>query len=36
MLGGKEITGKARDHAREMLQMAGNPDQKGRSTRRKA
>jgi len=36
MLGGKEITGKARDHAREMLQMAGNPDQKGRSAKRKA
>jgi len=36
MLGGKEITGKAREHAREMLQMAGNPDQKARSTRRKA
>jgi DNA repair protein RecN (Recombination protein N) len=35
MLGGKEITGKARDHAREMLQMAGNPDQKGRSAKRK-
>ncbi len=36
MLGGKEITGKAREHAREMLQMAGNPDQKGRSAKRKA
>jgi DNA repair protein RecN (Recombination protein N) len=36
MLGGKEITGKAREHAREMLQMAGNPDQKGRSSKRKA
>jgi DNA repair protein RecN (Recombination protein N) len=36
MLGGKEITGKAREHAREMLQMAGNPDQKARSSRRKA
>jgi DNA repair protein RecN (Recombination protein N) len=36
MLGGKEVTGKARDHAREMLQMAGNPDQKGRSAKRKA
>jgi len=36
MLGGKEITGKARDHAREMLQMAGNPDQKGRGAKRKA
>ena len=31
MLGGKEITGKAREHAREMLQMAGSPDQKARS-----
>jgi DNA repair protein RecN (Recombination protein N) len=36
MLGGKEITGKAREHAREMLQMAGNPDHKGRSSKRKA
>jgi DNA repair protein RecN (Recombination protein N) len=36
MLGGKEITGKAREHAREMLQMAGNPDQKARGSRRKA
>ncbi len=36
MLGGKEVTGKAREHAREMLQMAGNPDQKGRSAKRKA
>jgi DNA repair protein RecN (Recombination protein N) len=36
MLGGKEITGKARDHAREMLQMASNSDQKARSARRKA
>jgi DNA repair protein RecN (Recombination protein N) len=36
MLGGKEITGKAREHAREMLQMAGNPDQKARSSKRKA
>jgi DNA repair protein RecN (Recombination protein N) len=36
MLGGKEVTGKARDHAREMLQMAGNPDQKARSSKRKA
>jgi DNA repair protein RecN (Recombination protein N) len=36
MLGGKEITGKAREHAREMLQKAGNPDQKARSSRRKA
>jgi len=36
MLGGKEVTGKAREHAREMLQMAGNPDQKARSSKRKA
>ncbi len=36
MLGGKEITGKAREHAREMLQMAGSPDQKARSGKRKA
>jgi len=36
MLGGMEVTGKAREHAREMLQMAGNPDQKGRSSKRKA
>jgi DNA repair protein RecN (Recombination protein N) len=36
MLGGKEITDKAREHAREMLQMAGNPDQKARSAKRKA
>ncbi|HET9864628.1 MAG TPA: DNA repair protein RecN [Steroidobacteraceae bacterium] len=36
MLGGKEITDKAREHAREMLQMAGNPDQKARGSRRKA
>jgi DNA repair protein RecN (Recombination protein N) len=36
MLGGKEITGKARDHAREMLQLAGSPDQKARSGKRKA
>jgi DNA repair protein RecN (Recombination protein N) len=32
MLGGMEVTGKAREHAREMLQMAGSPDQKARST----
>ena len=32
MLGGMEVTGKAREHAREMLQMAGTPDQKARST----
>jgi DNA repair protein RecN (Recombination protein N) len=31
MLGGMEVTGKAREHAREMLQMAGGPDQKARS-----
>src|SRR3954468_22681493 len=36
MLGGLEVTGKAREHAREMLQLAGNPDQKARSTKRKA
>jgi DNA repair protein RecN (Recombination protein N) len=36
MLGGKEITGKAREHAREMLQLAGNPDQKARGGKRKA
>ncbi len=36
MLGGKEITGKAREHAREMLQMAGSPDQKARGGKRKA
>jgi DNA repair protein RecN (Recombination protein N) len=31
MLGGMEVTGKAREHAREMLQMAGGPEQKARS-----
>ena len=36
MLGGTEITSKAREHAREMLQMAGNPDQKARGGKRKA
>ena len=36
MLGGTEITGKAREHAREMLQMAGGPDQKARGGKRKA
>jgi len=36
MLGGLEVTGKAREHAREMLQLAGNPDQKARSSKRKA
>jgi len=36
MLGGLEVTGKAREHAREMLQLAANPDQKSRGGRRKA
>lgn len=36
MLGGMEVTGKAREHAREMLQMAGGPDQKSRGGKRKA
>ena len=36
MLGGTEITSKAREHAREMLQMVGSPDQKARSGKRKA
>jgi DNA repair protein RecN (Recombination protein N) len=36
MLGGMEVTGKAREHAREMLQMAGGPDQKARGSKRKA
>jgi DNA repair ATPase RecN len=37
MLGGMEVTGKAREHAREMLHLAGAPDQKGRSAgKRKA
>jgi len=36
MLGGLEVTGKAREHAREMLHLAGNPDPKARSTKRKA
>jgi DNA repair protein RecN (Recombination protein N) len=31
MLGGLEVTGKAREHAREMLHLAGNPDPKARS-----
>jgi DNA repair protein RecN (Recombination protein N) len=35
MLGGMEVTGKAREHAREMLQMAGSPDQKARSSGKK-
>ena len=29
MLGGMEVTGKAREHAREMLQMAGKPGSEG-------
>jgi DNA repair protein RecN (Recombination protein N) len=36
MMGGKEVTGKAREHAREMLHMAANPDQKVRGAKRKA
>jgi DNA repair protein RecN (Recombination protein N) len=36
MMGGKEVTGKAREHAREMLHMAANPDQKTRGGKRKA
>lgn len=36
MLGGLEVTGKAREHAREMLQLAGNPEQKTRGSKRKA
>jgi DNA repair protein RecN (Recombination protein N) len=36
MLGGLEVTGKAREHAREMLQLAGNPDPKAKTTKRKA
>ena len=36
MLGGLEVTGKAREHAREMLQLAGSPDQKARGGKRKA
>jgi len=36
MLGGMEVTGKAREHAREMLHMAGSPGQKARSGKRKA
>jgi DNA repair protein RecN (Recombination protein N) len=36
MLGGMEVTGKAREHAREMLHMAGNPDQKMRGAKRKS
>lgn len=36
MLGGLEVTGKAREHAREMLNLAANPDQKSRGGKRKA
>ncbi|HEV7608718.1 MAG TPA: DNA repair protein RecN, partial [Steroidobacteraceae bacterium] len=36
MLGGMEVTGKAREHAREMLQMAGGAPQKARGAKRKA
>jgi DNA repair protein RecN (Recombination protein N) len=36
MLGGLEVTGKAREHAREMLHLAASPDQKARSAKRKA
>ncbi len=36
MLGGTEITSKAREHAREMLQMAGTPTQNARGGKRKA
>jgi len=36
MLGRLEVTGKAREHAREMLNLAGSPDQKARSGKRKA
>ena len=36
MMGGKEVTGKAREHAREMLHLAANPDQKARGGKRKA
>jgi DNA repair protein RecN (Recombination protein N) len=36
MLGGLEVTGKAREHAREMLQLAASPDQKSRGGKRKA
>jgi len=35
MLGGMEVTGKAREHAREMLQMAGGAAQKARGGKRK-
>lgn len=36
MLGGLEVTGKAREHAREMLQLAGDRVPKPRSGKRKA
>ncbi len=36
MLGGLEVTGKAREHAREMLNLAANPGEKPRSGKRKA
>lgn len=36
MLGGLEVTDKARAHAREMLQLAASPDQKARGGKRKA
>jgi DNA repair protein RecN (Recombination protein N) len=36
MLGGLEVTGKAREHAREMLHLAGGPEQKSRGGKRKA
>jgi len=36
MLGGLEVTGKAREHAREMLHLAANPDSKARGGKRKA
>jgi DNA repair protein RecN (Recombination protein N) len=36
MLGGTEITSKAREHAREMLQMTGGPGEKARGGKRKA
>jgi len=34
MLGGLEVTGKAREHAREMLNLAANPDPKARGKRK--
>jgi DNA repair protein RecN (Recombination protein N) len=36
MLGGLEVTGKAREHAREMLQLAGGSEQKARGSKKKA